>query len=354
MEHRRPRLGMRLVERPDEPLRVADVDPLLEVHGGLVSSPHDVRHDPPEIGYVAHQICIGAAPPNHDRTLAVGPLGDVAQLWPVCPFRSSVRCRPPGSVRPCASWSSVPGVSVPRLRRSRSVETSSSTWCSRTSMSPAPNAPWPDWHPATGSPRLASTRRTPSRSRRSPGRSRADVVVNACDPRLNPPIFDGAFAAGCTYLDMAMHLSKPHPDRPYEETGREARRRAVRGERSSGATEAQLALVGIGVEPGLSDVFARYAADHLFSSIDEVGIRDGANLVIDGLRLRADVLDLDDDRGVPQPAGDLGARPRAGTRPRRSASRRCSSSPRASDRSSASTSSTRRCCSSPAGSTAGA
>jgi saccharopine dehydrogenase (NAD+, L-lysine-forming) len=25
-----------------------------------------------------------------------------------------------------------------------------------------------------------------------------------------------------------------------------------------------LALVGIGVEPGLSDVFARYAADHLF------------------------------------------------------------------------------------------
>src|SRR6476660_6184772 len=47
----------------------------------------------------------------------------------------------------------------------------------------------------------------------------ADVVVNACDPRLNPPIFDGAFAAGCTYLDMAMHLSQPHPDRPYEETG---------------------------------------------------------------------------------------------------------------------------------------
>ena len=44
----------------------------------------------------------------------------------------------------------------------------------------------------------------------------------------------------------------------------------------------RLALVGIGVEPGLSDVFARYAADHLFSEIDEVGVRDGANLVIDG------------------------------------------------------------------------
>jgi saccharopine dehydrogenase-like NADP-dependent oxidoreductase len=38
----------------------------------------------------------------------------------------------------------------------------------------------------------------------------------------------------------------------------------------------------MGVEPGLSDVFARYAADHLFSSIDEIGVRDGANLVVEG------------------------------------------------------------------------
>ena len=42
----------------------------------------------------------------------------------------------------------------------------------------------------------------------------------------------------------------------------------------------QLALLGIGVEPGLSDVFARYAADHLFSHIDELGTRDGANLAV--------------------------------------------------------------------------
>jgi saccharopine dehydrogenase-like NADP-dependent oxidoreductase len=40
--------------------------------------------------------------------------------------------------------------------------------------------------------------------------------------------------------------------------------------------------VGIGVEPGLSDVFARYAADELFDTIDEIGVRDGANLVVDG------------------------------------------------------------------------
>ncbi|MEO6469236.1 MAG: saccharopine dehydrogenase C-terminal domain-containing protein [Acidimicrobiia bacterium] len=110
---------------------------------------------------------------------------------------------------------------------------------------------------------------------------RADVVVNACDPRLNPPIFDGAFAAGTTYLDMAMHLSKPHPERPYEETG------VMLGDGQFAVADqweaaGRLALVGIGIEPGLSDVFARYAADHLFSEVNEVGVRDGANLVIDG------------------------------------------------------------------------
>jgi saccharopine dehydrogenase-like NADP-dependent oxidoreductase len=42
----------------------------------------------------------------------------------------------------------------------------------------------------------------------------------------------------------------------------------------------KLALVGIGVEPGLSDVLARYASDHLFSEIDYLGVRDGANLEV--------------------------------------------------------------------------
>ncbi|MCW2780023.1 MAG: ATP-binding protein, partial [Marmoricola sp.] len=44
----------------------------------------------------------------------------------------------------------------------------------------------------------------------------------------------------------------------------------------------RLALCGIGVEPGLSDIFARYAADHLFTEIDELGTRDGSNLVVEG------------------------------------------------------------------------
>ena len=109
----------------------------------------------------------------------------------------------------------------------------------------------------------------------------ADVIVNACDPRFNPPIFDAAAEVGCTYLDMAMHLSHPHPEHPYTEPG-EKLGDAQFAVTDEWAARGQLALVGIGVEPGASDVFARYAADHLFSSVEEVGVRDGANLVIDG------------------------------------------------------------------------
>ncbi len=109
----------------------------------------------------------------------------------------------------------------------------------------------------------------------------ADAMVNACDPRFNEPIFEAAFAAGCTYLDMAMTLSKPHPERPHELTG-VTLGEAQFAQAAQWQEKGQLALVGMGVEPGMSDVFARYARDHLFSEIDEIGVRDGANLEIEG------------------------------------------------------------------------
>ena len=66
----------------------------------------------------------------------------------------------------------------------------------------------------------------------------------------------------------------------------------------------RLALLGIGVEPGLSDVFARYAADHLFSHIEELGTRDGSNLAYrpDGTEGFAPGFSMwDDHRGCPNP-----------------------------------------------------
>jgi saccharopine dehydrogenase (NAD+, L-lysine forming) len=106
-------------------------------------------------------------------------------------------------------------------------------------------------------------------------------VLNAVDPRFVMPIFDGAFASGATYLDMAMSLSKPHPDEPYAEPGVKLGDEQF-AKQKEWEERGLLALVGIGVEPGLSDVFARYAADELFADIHEAGVRDGADLVVDG------------------------------------------------------------------------
>jgi saccharopine dehydrogenase-like NADP-dependent oxidoreductase len=106
-------------------------------------------------------------------------------------------------------------------------------------------------------------------------------VFNAVDPRFVLPIFEGALQAGADYLDMAMSLSTPDPDEPYARTGVKLGDDQF-AQDPLWADRGRLALVGIGVEPGLSDVFARYAADHLFSTIDEIGVRDGANLVVDG------------------------------------------------------------------------
>jgi saccharopine dehydrogenase-like NADP-dependent oxidoreductase len=107
----------------------------------------------------------------------------------------------------------------------------------------------------------------------------ATHVMNAVEPKFVPTIFAGALAAGADYLDMAMSLSEPHPTDPHSKTGVK-----LGDDQFAQAPDwdaaGRLALVGMGVEPGLSDVFARYASDHLFSEIDELGTRDGANLVV--------------------------------------------------------------------------
>ncbi len=107
----------------------------------------------------------------------------------------------------------------------------------------------------------------------------ATHVMNAVEPKFVPTIFAGALAAGAHYLDMAMSLSEPHPSDPYNETGVKLGDDQFAQSPDWEKSEL-LALVGIGVEPGLSDVFARYASDHLFDEIDELGTRDGANLVV--------------------------------------------------------------------------
>jgi saccharopine dehydrogenase (NAD+, L-lysine-forming) len=108
-----------------------------------------------------------------------------------------------------------------------------------------------------------------------------NLIMNAVDPVYNENIFDAAFNVGVNYMDMAMTLSKPHPEDPFNKS--HIKLGDYQFEKSKQWEEkGLLALVGLGVEPGVADVFARYAQDHLFDEIDEIGIRDGANLEIQG------------------------------------------------------------------------
>ena len=108
-----------------------------------------------------------------------------------------------------------------------------------------------------------------------------DIVVNAVDPRYVMPIFLACEIENTNYMDMAMSLSRPHPHYPNTETG--VKLGDEQFARDWNWSERGIyAVVGMGMDPGLSDVFARYVADELFSRIDEITIFDGSNLTVEG------------------------------------------------------------------------
>ncbi len=108
-----------------------------------------------------------------------------------------------------------------------------------------------------------------------------DLIMNGCPQHYNPSIFEAAFDAGCHYMDMAMTLSTRDPDQPFSRVG--VMLGDYQYERHFAWKEKKLsALLGMGADPGISEVFARYAEKHLFDEIDEIGIRDGSGMTLDG------------------------------------------------------------------------
>jgi len=110
-----------------------------------------------------------------------------------------------------------------------------------------------------------------------------DIILNFCAPNFNPPLLQAALKAQTHYLDTAYTLSEPNPEDPFHKCGKKLGddEFALNAEFEK---IGKYALAGFGVEPGMADFFARYAADHLFDEIDEIGIRDGSNLEIPGFK----------------------------------------------------------------------
>jgi saccharopine dehydrogenase-like NADP-dependent oxidoreductase len=108
-----------------------------------------------------------------------------------------------------------------------------------------------------------------------------DVVINAVDPRFVMNIFNAAKNVGVNYIDMALSLSIAHPTDPFNKVGVKLGDDQF-AQHDEWLSKGKFALIGIGIEPGMSDIFARYAQDYLFSEIDAVTILDGSSLTVDG------------------------------------------------------------------------
>jgi saccharopine dehydrogenase-like NADP-dependent oxidoreductase len=112
-------------------------------------------------------------------------------------------------------------------------------------------------------------------------KAKPDIVINAVDPRFVMPIFLACEIENTNYMDMAMSLSRPHPHYPNSETGVKLGDELFARD-WNWAERGIYAVVGMGIEPGMSDIFARYASDELFSRLDEVTVFDGSNLTVEG------------------------------------------------------------------------
>jgi saccharopine dehydrogenase-like NADP-dependent oxidoreductase len=104
-------------------------------------------------------------------------------------------------------------------------------------------------------------------------------VMNAVEPKFVQSIFEGALQAGANYMDMAMSLSHAHPTDPFN-TPAEKLGDWQYDRSKLYADQGLLALIGTGAEPGISNIFARYAQDYLFQEVDEIKIMDGGNLIV--------------------------------------------------------------------------
>ena len=205
-------------------------------------------------------------------------------------------------------WSAPAASARPPSPSPPAAPSSSSWWSPTTTSARAERAVAGPRTTASSPPR--STPRRPTRSPRCAASTAITHVLNAVDPRFVMPIFDGRVRGRRRLPRHGDVAVPPAPGPPVRRDAASSSATSSSPRPTHWEAAGRLALVGIGVEPGLSDVFARYAADELFAEIDEIGVRDGANLTVDGYDFAPVVLHLDHHRGVPQPAGDLGGGPR--------------------------------------------
>ena len=99
------------------------------------------------------------------------------------------------------------------------------------------------------------------------------LVLNAALPATNIQVMRACLEAGSDYIDLASGGTDadgiPKMD---DQLALDAEFRAA----------GRLALLGMGADPGTTNVYAAYAAKHLLDSVTEIRVRDGDNSVCQG------------------------------------------------------------------------
>ncbi|MEP7327374.1 MAG: saccharopine dehydrogenase C-terminal domain-containing protein [Gemmatimonadota bacterium] len=104
--------------------------------------------------------------------------------------------------------------------------------------------------------------------------TRSTILLNAALPATNLAVMGACLDAGCHYMDMASAGTDPNDGIPKMDD-QFALDEAFRD-------RGLLALLGIGADPGTTNVYAAYAAKHLLDEVTEIRVRDGDNSVCQG------------------------------------------------------------------------
>lgn len=114
---------------------------------------------------------------------------------------------------------------------------------------------------------------------------RIDFVMDAAPPFASNMIFDAAFDTGCNYASMgtwSVPMEKPAYGLGIENSYTEPMTKYNFDRHEAWKKKGLMAVICLGIDPGVVNVFAKYAAVELLDELQEVHVKDGGNLSVPG------------------------------------------------------------------------
>lgn len=112
-----------------------------------------------------------------------------------------------------------------------------------------------------------------------------NFVMDAAPPFASNHVFDAAFRSGADYANMGT-WSVPMEDPAYglgiENSYLEPMTKYNFDRHEAWKEKGSMAMICLGIDPGVVNVFAKYAAVHLFDRMTEAHVKDGGNLSVPG------------------------------------------------------------------------